>query len=251
VAATRQKTKHDDTDGPIAGNGEGQVRMCAVTRAELPPTELIRFVRGPDGAIVPDLEHRLPGRGVWLSCNRLILEKAVKTKAFARSLHADVSVSPDLPERIDVMLVRRACDTLALANKAGLVLAGFDKVDGALEKGVVTLLMHGSDAAADGRGKLDRKFTAIRREKGLEAQIIDNLTIEQMSLAMGRPSVVHAALIPGGLAKRFRREAARVTRYRSTSVTDQALSGQALSGQALSGQTSDVPEIETTTRNEG
>ena len=33
--------------------------------------------------------------------------------------------------------------------------------------------VHGRDAAADGRGKLDRKFTAIQREKGIEAAIID------------------------------------------------------------------------------
>lgn len=217
MAETRQKTRKNDPDGPITGNGDGQVRMCAVTRAELPPAQLIRFVRAPDGEIVPDLEHRLPGRGVWLTCARETVEKAIKTKAFARSLRSDVRVPADLAERLDLMLAKRASDTLALANKAGLVVTGFDKVETALEKGSVKALLQGRDAAADGRGKLDRKFTAIQREKGIEAAIIDNLTIAQMSLAIGRPSVVHAALLPGGLAKRFMREAERVARYRSVS----------------------------------
>jgi len=54
------------------------------------------------------------------------------------------------------MLVRRAMDTLALANKAGLVCAGFQQVDSALDKATVAVLLHGSDAAADGCQKLDR-----------------------------------------------------------------------------------------------
>ncbi len=218
MAQTRQKTRRDVPDGPDAPEGAGpSVRMCAVTRAELSPDDLIRFVRAPDGTLTPDLEQRLPGRGVWVACHRKTVEKAIKTKAFARSLHADVSVPADLAERLDGLLLRRATGALALANKGGRVLTGFDKVDAALAKGSVALLVHGRDAAADGRGKLDRKFTAIQREKGIEAAIIDNLTIEQMSLAIGRSSVVHAALIPGGLTKRFRRESERVSRYRSAS----------------------------------
>ena len=197
--------------------------MCAVTRAELPVANLIRFVRAPDGTIVPDLEQSLPGRGVWVACDRQTIEKAIKTKAFSRSLKTDVTISADLADRLDAMLLRRAGDALALANKAGLVVSGFQQVDAALEKSSVALLVHGADAAADGRGKLTRKFEAIQREKGLSAAVIDNLTIEQMSLAIGRPSVVHAALLPGGLAKRFQREAERVSRYRSISGSEQAL----------------------------
>jgi uncharacterized protein len=197
--------------------------MCAVTRAELAPGELIRFVRAPNGELVPDLEMRLPGRGVWVTCDRKILEKAIKTKAFGRSLQADVTLPPDLADRIDTMLLRRATDALALANKAGRITSGFQQVDAALEKGKVAVLVQGADAADDGRGKLDRKFRAIQREKGANAPIVDILTIAQMSLAIGRPSVVHAALLPGGLTKRFQREAERVSRYRSPSVSGQAV----------------------------
>ncbi len=217
MAETRQKKRHRDAIDPDAG----PLRMCAVTRAELSPRELIRFVRGPNGEIVPDLEQSLPGRGVWLTCDRTIVEKAIKTKAFARSLQTDVVVSGDLAERLLGMLQRRAGDALALANKAGRVTSGFQQVDAALEKGRVAVLLHGTDAADDGRGKLDRKFFAIARENGSGAPVVDILTIAQMSLAIGRPSVVHAALLPGGLAKRFQREAERVARYQSLSVSGQ------------------------------
>ncbi len=215
MAETRQTKRKDVLEGPH----NGPERMCAVTRAELPPDALIRFVRSPDGELIPDLEQRLPGRGVWVTCERKIVEKAIKTKAFARGLQAEASIPVDLPGRLDTMLARRAGDALALANKAGKVIAGFQQVDAALEKGSVAVLLHGADAADDGRGKLDRKFKAIQRDRGLDAPIIDILTIVQISLAIGRSSVVHAALLPGGLAKRFQREAERVSRYRFTSAS--------------------------------
>ena len=76
-------------------------------------------------------------------------------------------------------------------------------------------LLHGSDGDRGGKAKLDRKFTAIQRDKGQPARIVDWLTIEELSLAMGRSNVVHAALIQGGATKRFLSEAERLRRYRS------------------------------------
>lgn len=217
--ATKHKLQPDADDGPPDGGTE---RLCAVTRVHLPPEALIRFVAAPDGTIVPDLERRLPGRGVWITCDRKALEKAVASRAFARSLKAAVTAPADLADRVDALLERRAQDTLSLANKAGLIVAGFQQVDAALDKTQVAVVVHGSDAAADGAGKLDRKFRAISRDLERPAPIVTSLTMAQLSLAMGRPSVVHAALIPGGLTQRFLREAERLARYRSASaVSDQ------------------------------
>lgn len=197
-------------------------RLCAVTREHLPQHELLRFALAPDATIVPDIEGRLPGRGVWLSCSREIVKKAVETKAFSKSLKINVSVGPDLPGLVEGLLVRRLSDYLSFANKAGRAVAGFQQVDSALDKGQLAAVLHGSDAAEDGCQKLDRKFKAVQRERGLDAPVLNTLTIAQMSLAMGRPSVVHAGLIPGGLTERFLREAGRLTRYRS----DRGVSGQ-------------------------
>ena len=40
------------------------LRRCAVMRVQRPKDDLIRFVLGPDGTVVPDLKEKLPGRGV-------------------------------------------------------------------------------------------------------------------------------------------------------------------------------------------
>ena len=199
-----------------ADDGSGDhLRLCALSRAERPPGDLIRFVVSPDGLLTPDLARRLPGRGVWVTADRASVEGAVKAKAFARSLKQPVTIPPDLPDLIERLLEKRAGESLALANKAGAAVSGFDKVDETIAAGKAALLVHGSDAAKDGRGKLDRKFAAVQGERGRQAPIFDDLTITQLSLAMGRSNVVHAALIYGGVTDKFTIEAERLKRFRS------------------------------------
>jgi len=198
-----------------SGDAAAPERLCAVTRESLDPKDLIRFVLSPDGTVVPDLDRRLPGRGVWIGCDRRLVGKAVKGNTFGRSLKARAEAPADLPERVDALMVKRLAGVLSLANKAGLAVCGFEKVSAALDKGSVAVVLHGADAALDGRSKLDRKFKAIQGARGGKAPIVDVLTIDQMSLAIGRGSVVHAALTPGGLSDRFLEDAERLTRYRS------------------------------------
>ncbi len=198
------------------GKAAGEhLRLCVATRAERPPAELIRFVAGPDNTLVPDLARRLPGRGVWVSADAASLEKAIKVRAFSRALKREVRVPPDLAANVVNLLARRATDALALANKAGLVTAGFAQVEPFLESGKALALLHGSDAAAGGRDKLDRKWKAISAARGRDAAVVDWLTIDEISLAMGRPNVVHAGLTDGGASRRFLEEARRLRGFRS------------------------------------
>ncbi len=200
-------------------------RTCVVSRAALPPDELIRFVRGPDGVIVPDLAGRLPGRGVWVTCEKAVVVKAAERNAFARSLKMQVTVPPDLAGLVESLLKARALAALSFANKAGQVLCGFTKVEISITKGEAFALLHGSDAAIDGRNKLDRKYKAVHTEMGAKhpAQIISTFGSEDLSLAMGRSHVVHAALAKGGAARNFLKEAERLQRYQSHSSGEAAL----------------------------
>jgi predicted RNA-binding protein YlxR (DUF448 family) len=200
------------------GREAGPERTCAVSRMVLGSDQLIRFVLGPDEQITPDLARRLPGRGVWVECSRARVETAIKTSVFAKSLKRQVSVSPDLAERVDKLLLRRAMDALSLANKAGLVVAGFAKVDAAVASGQCRMLVHAAEAAADGAGKLTRKLRAVWQAHGNsdEPVILDTLTSADLSLAMGRANVVHAALTKGGAAANFLRDAERLQRYRAS-----------------------------------
>ena len=117
------------------GGGSGPLRLCAVSRVQKPPEELIRFVAGPDRAIVPDLARRLPGRGVWVDATRDAVAEAVRRKAFARSLKQNVSVPADLPDLVERLLQKRLAEAVSIANKAGLLVAGFAKVEELIEAG--------------------------------------------------------------------------------------------------------------------
>lgn len=203
-----------DEDG---AEGTGPLRLCIVTRAELPPEALIRFVLAPDGTIVPDLARRLPGRGVWVTATSEAVTAAVTAKAFARSLKRQVAVPPDLAQRIESLLVKRLMEAVSLANKAGLVVTGFTKVEALVGSGDALALLHGADCAADGRLKLDRRHAAVALDRGKAAIVLDGLTISELSLAIGRENVVHAALRKGGAAQRVVAEAERLLRYRSGS----------------------------------
>ena len=77
------------------------IRSCALTRARRPKDELIRFVLGPDGAVVPDLKEKLPGRGVWVTAAYDTVAKAAKRNVFARALKTEAKVPEDLAGQVD------------------------------------------------------------------------------------------------------------------------------------------------------
>jgi predicted RNA-binding protein YlxR (DUF448 family) len=186
-----------------------------VSREELPIADMIRFGAGLDGVVVPDLALRLPGRGVWVDATRPSVAMAVRKNVFARALKRKLTVAPDLPDLIETLMVRRVTSALGMANKAGLVTPGFEQVDEALETGRVVAIFHGVDGATDGITRLDRKYVAISSAHDTPALIVTTLTIDQISLAIGRSNVVHAAIISGGAAARLLDEAKRLMRFRS------------------------------------
>src|SRR5205809_675901 len=102
---------------------------------------------------------------------------------------------------------KRLAEALSLAKKAGLAVSGFAKVEELITRGRATVLLHASDAAADGAAKLDRRFKALIGEEAAEQAAVRELTGAEMSLAMGLPSVVHAASSQGGASKRIVQEA--------------------------------------------
>jgi len=189
-------------------------RTCIVTREAGSSADLIRFVVSPDGVVVPDVAHKLPGRGVWVTAERDKVAEAIKSKAFNRACRRQVTVAADLAEQIDQLIERRVVEALSLANKAGLVTSGFTRTEAAILADEVKILLHATDGAEDGAKKLDRLFFAIARDTGRTPIVVRLLNVMQMSLAIGRSNVVHAAVRTGGAADRFIEEARRLVRYR-------------------------------------
>ncbi len=193
----------------------GTERQCAVSRARKPLDELLRFALDPEGRAVLDLKARLPGRGVWVTCARDVVEKAARGGIFARAFRKPVKAEDSLGDQVEALLERDALQRLSLANKAGLVVCGFDKVAKVLRGNGETVLLHASDAARDGCAKLDAMARRGADGAPRETVVLCNFNIERMSLALGRPNVVHAALKQGGPRGKFMDAAARLERFRA------------------------------------
>ncbi len=213
VPGSTSRTRGDTHASVSQREKRAKRRMCAVHRIERPIDELIKFVAGPTDIIVADFKHNLPGRGVWVTADKASIGQAIARKALDRGLKKVLKASPDLPNQIEALLTKRVCDALSLANKAGAAIAGFTKIDLAIQKQALTVLIQAGDAATDGRDKLSRKFIANCLKSVPEQRIVTILTTGQLSLAMGRSNVVHAGLTDSGMAKTFLFEAKRLERY--------------------------------------
>ena len=197
-------------NGPRARELE---RLCAMTRTVRPVSDLLRFVVGPAGDAVPDLKRKLPGRGVWVTGTQEVLGDAIKRKVFARGFKRDVRLPADLLIRTESLLERSVLEALAIAGKAGLVAAGFGKIEAALLHERVVAVLHAAEAASDGIRKLD---TARRhRPQGGSIAVIQILTSAQLDLALGRSNVIHAALLAGAPSDTFLARLRRLERFRT------------------------------------
>ena len=181
-------------------DGAARERRCIATGKIQPEDRLVRFVLSPDGAVVPDLDGKLPGRGLWLSATRADFAKAVAKGDFAKAAKAKVKLPDDLIGHVSRLLTARLAADLGMARRAGLADTGFDSVLRALDKKIPpALLFHAADAADDGR----RKLYAAVLSRGLKVRAIDVLTRDELGAALGRDNVVHAAVRPSTLADRL------------------------------------------------
>ena len=61
------------------------------------------------------------------------MSRAASKQAFSRAFRAKAEAPAALAEAVDALLERDALQSLSIANKAGLVVAGAFKVDAAIE----------------------------------------------------------------------------------------------------------------------
>ncbi|MCS6780898.1 MAG: RNA-binding protein [Geminicoccaceae bacterium] len=209
--------KSEDLLTVIEPERRGGRRRDALARAPGERARMIRFVIAPDGAVVADVDERLPGRGIWLEADRARLAEAVKKNVFARAAKAPARPAADLPATVEAALRRRCLDLLGLARRAGLVVAGFDQVEAALAKGGVGLVLIAADAASQAQ--------KIRRAAG-SVPVVSSLGRAELGRALGRDELVYVAVAASGLAQRLARELDRLEGLRAEGPAGEAASGK-------------------------
>jgi predicted RNA-binding protein YlxR (DUF448 family) len=199
-------TKREEDEGV-----EGPLRRCIATGATQTPEEMVRFVATPSGAVVPDVAHKLPGRGMWVTSSREALTKAASKGLFSKAAKAPLLIPPTLVDDVERLLVKRLQDHLGLAKRAGVLVLGFQKVEEAFQsrKAKVDVLVEASDSGPADRAKLIKWAQRVGT-----VSVIGCLSAEEIGLALGRESVVHAALTSHPLAARIIAEAKRLGGFR-------------------------------------
>ncbi|MCU0944356.1 MAG: RNA-binding protein [Rubritepida sp.] len=187
-----------------AARERGPLRRCVATREVRPKEEMIRFVLGPERALVPDPGGRLPGRGLWLLAQDAALSKALKQGAFARAARGPVAVPADLRSLIASGLRQRVRDFLGFARRAGDAVAGREAVLEWLRDGRAALLIQASDGSPAERERL---------LGGREIPVLAPLDGAELGAVFGRDRAVHVAVAPGRMAGALRAEAARLAGF--------------------------------------
>lgn len=193
--------------GVSKDRSDGPDRKCIATGEVQPKFGLVRFVTDPEGRVVPDILEKLPGRGVYVAADRAALERAVAKKLFARGFKQPVQLPEDLVGEVERQLVRRTVDLISLARKSGDAVAGYEKVKDWLSKEEALVLIQAVDGSGRGKSKLSTPHFG---------HYIGWLTSDELGMAFGRQTVIHAALASGGLSKRVVNEAQRLQGVRGT-----------------------------------
>ncbi len=235
------------------------IRRCILSGDRASRANLVRLALGPDGTVHPDVRAKAPGRGAWIGVPRVSLETAIakgKLKgALARAFKTgEFAVPAALPAMIEAALEKAVLDRLGLESRAGTVVIGNERIEKAARSGKLHLLLHASDAGADGTRKLDQAWRVGRDEEGggLRGLVLP-VARPILSVALGRENVVHIGLTDPGAARRLSEALDRWLHFigpeQSSAPCETASQGASAFGfpgdipddDSSSGQTDDVP----------
>lgn len=190
----------------------GRERRCIVTHQSDSDAHLIRFAPAPDGAVVPDVAAKLPGRGAWVRADRASVEQAACKGAFARAFKTQVKVPADLAGLTESLLARRCLDHLGLARRAGAIAIGATQVEAAIRGKPAFTLVEAADGAAEGREKLMSLHIGLW---GRPPPAVGCFFAAEMGVALGRERVIHACLLQERLALGWAAEIGRLAGFRA------------------------------------
>ena len=151
------------------------------------------------------MNERLPGRGLWLSAERDMVNTACAKGLFAKAARRGVKVPADLEEALEGLMVRRCLDLIGLARRAGGVVQGFEKARARFRSGKGGVLLQASDGAAEGRKKI--------RALAPAEPFLDLFSARELGQALGRDRAVHVVMAKGRLAESLIREAGRLRSF--------------------------------------
>ena len=180
---------------------KGTTRKCISSGEVKDTSALLRFVVGPEGSIVADVLGKLPGKGIWVTCDQAAIKKAAIEGLFSRAARRAVHVSETLTYDVEKLVTKRVVSLLSLARKSGHAVFGYEKVKSWISKELAHVLIQSFEGSTRGKSKLSTPKGGI---------FIGWLGSAELSSAFGRETVIHCALASGGITQRVVNEARRL-----------------------------------------
>jgi len=121
----------------LTASGKGPQRTCVACRETKSQEQLVRYVTAPDGLLMVDYRHRLPGRGAYTCISGDCLQLAVEKKQFQRSFRGrckDVDYD-SLKKELRKAFEQKVVNLLGMGRKSGQVISGSNAVVAGLRQG--------------------------------------------------------------------------------------------------------------------
>jgi predicted RNA-binding protein YlxR (DUF448 family) len=196
----------------VEGQRRDRERRCIVSHEARPDAKLIRFALAPDGAVIPDVAAKLPGRGAWVSADRASVETAARKQMFARAFKCEARAPDTLADQTEALLVRRCLDQLGLMRRAGAVAVGATQVESAIRGKPALIVIEAEDGAEEGREKLMSLHIGLW---SAPAAAVGCFKAADLGVALGRDRVIHACLLQERLATGWAADIGRLAGFRA------------------------------------
>ena len=167
-------------------------RKCILEGVIKPLDELLRFVM-IDNTLFPDFNKKLPGKGIYVTNNRSSLEKALEKKLFNKVTRHNLKIDDNFIDIVEKLIKSRALNSINIARKAGILVAGFEKVKEEIKKNKVEFIIEASNAGKDGKEKI--AFLA----KSIE--IFNLFSIDELDMALKKENTVHIAILKSDMSR--------------------------------------------------
>lgn len=172
-------------------------RTCVACRQVADQDRLVRYVLAPDGQVLVDYRHKLPGRGAYTCLNSDCLETAVTRRQFQRSFKGEGTppLAENLIKALKDQIAARAEALLGMARKSGRVESGSNAVLGSLRKEKKFALLILSEDISESIGE---KLTAAAEKQGIP--VFNMLGKNRLGQLLGKGERSVAAIAIGALA---------------------------------------------------
>lgn len=167
-------------------------RKCILEGTVKPLSELLRFVE-LNNALLPDFNKKLPGKGMYITADRLSVQKALDKKIFHKVSRHNLKIADDFMDMVEKLIKQQALDGLKLAKKAGALITGFEKVREAIKRNTVEFIIDARDGASDGKEKI------VLLAKNIE--IFNLFSIDELDMTLNRENTVHVAVLKSDISR--------------------------------------------------